>query len=271
MIHLAGLLSLILISSCSHQYPAVDSRLPESLEAAVHSSFRSPENSDRDEYQHPKETLEFFGLKPSMTVVEVSPGAGFFTEILAPFLSQKGQLLLAVPRMPPRPPRVLIENERKLQDILLRHHEVQTKTKLIPFEPHDKRNKIQKDFADMVVTFNSVHNWVAKKTAQDAFRFFFDVLKPGGTLGVVQHRVREGKKRVPKSGYMYESEVIRLAEAAGLKFAGRSEVNANDKDSADYPEGVWTLPPTYRLGKKDHDKYEDIGESDRMTLKFIKP
>lgn len=265
------LLTVIILSSCTHKYPAPDSPLPETLEAAVQSSFRSPENEERDEYQHPKETLEFFGIKPTMTVVEISPGSGFFTEILAPYLAKEGQLYLAVPRMPPRPAPVLKENEKKIQDIFLRHHDVQAKTKIIPFEPIDKRNKIKKSFADSVVTFNSVHNWVAKKAASASFRFFYDILKPGGTLGVVQHRIRDGKRRVPKSGYMYESEVIALARSAGFKFVGKSEINANPKDKANYPEGVWTLPPTYRLGEKDKDKYEDIGESDRMTLKFERP
>jgi predicted methyltransferase len=262
---------LAVLSACTHKYPAPNSQLPQSMEDAVSSNFRNPENEERDQYQHPQETLEFFGLKPQMTVVEISPGAGYFTEILAPYLSKEGNLYLAVPRMPPRPPKVLVENEKKLQDILLRHHDIQNKTKLVPFEPHDKRNKIQKDFADMVLTFNHVHNWVAKKEEKDAFKFFYDILKPGGTLGLVQHRIQKGKKRVPESGYMYESEVINLALAAGFKFVGKSEINANPKDTADYPKGVWVLPPTYRLGEKNKDKYEDIGESDRMTLKFVKP
>lgn len=264
-------LILLLLFACSHKYPATNSELPQSMEEAVDSGFRNPENEERDEYQHPQETLEFFGVKSNMTVVEISPGAGYFTEILAPYLSKEGMLYLAVPRMPPRPAQVLLDNERKLQDILLRHQDIQAKTKLIPFEPHDKRNRIQKDFADAVVAFNSVHNWVAKDEAKDAFKFFYDVLRPGGILGITQHRIHKGKKRVPKSGYMYESEVIALAQAAGFKLVGKSEINANPKDKADYPEGVWTLPPTYRLGKKDRDKYEDIGESDRMTLKFVKP
>ena len=261
----------IILFSCSHKYPDRTSPLPQNMEEAVSSSFRSPENEERDEFQHPLETLDFFGIKPSMTVIEVTPGAGFFTEILGPYLAKQGQLYLAVPRLPPRPAPVLLENEKKLQEIMLRHQEVQAHTKLMPFEPIDKRNRINKSFADAVVSFNSVHNWVAKRSATASFKLFYDVLKPGGTLGIVQHRIRDGKKRVPKSGYMYEREVIALAKGAGFKLVGKSEINANPKDKADYPEGVWTLPPTYRLGDKDKDKYEDIGESDRMTLKFIKP
>lgn len=262
-------LSLILVS-CSHKYPDNRSVLPDSLEEVVESDFRNPENVERDEFQHPLETLKFFGVTPNQTVVEVSPGQGYFTEILAPYLAKNGQLVLAMPRMSPRAAAVLVENEKKLQDILLRHETIQKKTRIIPFEPLDKRNKISKNFADVVVTFNTVHNFMAKKSAGDSFKFFYDILKPGGTLGIVQHRIRDGRTRVPKSGYMYEGEVIKFAQDAGFKLVGRSEINANPKDKANYPGGVWTLPPFYRLGDKDRDKYEDIGESDRMTLKFIK-
>lgn len=261
---------IIVLAACSHKYPERNSSLPQNMEEAANYSFRSPENTERDEYQHPKETLEFFGITPTMSVVEVAPGNGYFTEILAPFLAPQGQLYLAVPRMPPNPPAVLVENERKLQDILMRHQDVQEKTRIIPFEPLDKRNRLRKEFADMVLVFNSVHNLVAKKSTTESFQFFYDILKPNGTLGIVQHRVRDGKRKVPESGYMYEREVIAMAQQAGFKFVGKTEINANPKDKADYPTGVWTLPPYYRLGEKDHDKYEDIGESDRMTLKFVK-
>lgn len=260
----------IYLCSCTHRYPDTKAALPQSIEAAVESDFRAPENSDRDKYQHPEETLSFFGLKPDMTVVEVSPGSGYFTEILAFYLSEAGQLYLSIPRMPPKPPLILIENEKKIQDILLRHSQVQNKTKLIPFESADKRNRIPKDFADAVVTFNTIHNMMAKNSAYDSFKIFYELLKPGGTLGIVQHRVREGKKKIPKSGYMYEREVINLALKAGFKLVAKSEINANPKDNAQYPAGVWTLPPYYRLGDQDREKYEDIGESDRMTLKFVK-
>lgn len=260
-----------LLVSCSvfkpsHREPPV----PDSLEAAIESDLRSEENTDRDEYQHPRETLEFFGLKPGMTVVEISPGAGYYTEILAPYLAREGQYLMAIPRLPPNPPAFLLENERKLQDILLRNTEVKEKTKFIPFEPLDERNRIKKEFADLVVSFSTFHNWIAKKETEMALKFSYDILKPGGVLGIVQHRVRAGKKPIRKSGYLTEAEVISRVEASGFKLLGKSEINANPKDTADYPEGVWVLPPVYRLGEKDRRRYERIGESDRMTLKFIK-
>lgn len=269
-LRLATIVCLFSISCSQVKQYHTDAPIPNSLEEAVDSSARARENVERDEYQHPKETLEFFGVKPDATVVEISPGAGYYTEILAPYLAKNGQYVMAVPRLPSRPPQFMIQNEKKIQEILLRHHEVQTKTQLIPFEPLNKRNKTKKDFADLVVTFNTVHTWVAKNSIRESFKFMFDILKPGGTLGIVQHRIAEGKKKVPKSGYMTEREVIQLAKAAGFKFVGKSEINANPKDTADYPYGVWTLPPTYRLGEKDRDRYEEIGESDRMTLKFTK-
>jgi predicted methyltransferase len=260
----------LILSSCSH-FNRGEAPVPQGLDGAIASSLRDENNVKRDRYQHPKETLNFFGISPEMTVVEVSPGAGYYTEILAPYLAEKGQYVMAVPRLPSRPSAFLIENERKLQDILLRYKEVQAKSRFIPFEPLDKRNKLRPGFADLVVTFNSVHNWIAKKSAPASFKFFYDILKKGGVLGVVQHRIAENKRMIPMSGYLTEREVIALARAAGFKLAEKSEINANPKDTADYPKGVWTLPPTYRLGEVDKDRYEDIGESDKMTLKFIRP
>lgn len=264
------LLTLFLISCSQTRRNGEISDLPGSIAAAVSSFSRADENLERDEYQHPKETLEFFGIKSNMTVVEISPGAGYYTEILAPFLAKGGQYIIAVSRMPSNPPPFLIENEKKIQNILISHPDIQAKTRIIPFETISKRNKIKHGAADLVVTFNSVHNWVAAKSTTMAFKFFYDLLKQGGVLGVVQHRIAQGKKNIPMSGYMTEKQVIDLASRAGFKFAGKSEINANSKDTADYPEGVWTLPPVYRLGDKDRNKYQDIGESDRMTLKFIK-
>lgn len=268
---LSILFSLLFIFSCSQRKQHhKNAPVPESLEEAISSDYRTPENVARDEYQRPGQTLVFFGIKPQMTVVEVSPGAGYYTEILAPYLAKEGQYFMAVPRLPARPPRVLIENERKLQNILLQSPEVAKNSKFIPLEPIDERNRTKKEFADMVLVFNNVHNWVAQKKAGEVFKLFHDILKPGGVLGITQHRIKQGKKKVPKSGYMTEGEVISLAQSAGFQLVGKSEINANPEDTADYPGGVWTLPPYYRLGDKDRRKYERIGESDRMTLKFVK-
>lgn len=264
------LLAFITLSACSNKKGYKESPIPGSLEEAVEADSRSEENTDRDEFQHPEETLTFFGIKPEMNVVEVSPGSGYYTEILAPFLATHGQYTMAVPRMPSNPPPSMIENEQKLQDILLRNQQVHVKTKFMPFEPRDERNRIKPDFADMVLVFNHVHNWVAKEAADESFKIIHFILKPGGVLGLTQHRINDARRRIPKSGYMTEKEVIQLATKAGFKYVGRSDINSNPRDTADYADGVWVLPPTYRLGDKDRDRYEDIGESDRMTLKFIK-
>ncbi|HXH31269.1 MAG TPA: hypothetical protein VNJ01_10695 [Bacteriovoracaceae bacterium] len=267
---IALIVSLTLFSCTQLRNEKGELALPGSLKEAVNSSSRAPENEQRDEHQHPLETLEFFGLRPQMTVVEITPGAGYYTEIMAPYLSRQGQYLVVVPRLPSNPPPFMIENEKKLQEIILRHQEVQAKTRIIPFEPLSARNRTKPAIADLVISISSVHNWVATGTTKMAFKLFYDLLKPGGVLGIVQHRAPVGKKITQKSGYMTETAVITLAKKAGFKFLGKAEINANPKDTADYPDGVWTLPPVYRLGEKDREKYEDIGESDRMTLKFEK-
>lgn len=264
------LVSIVFFSCSRVENGSFQAPLPYSLEEAIDSSLRNEEHVQRDVYQHPLETLNFFGIKPNMTVVEITPGAGYYTEILAHFLARQGQYAIVVPRMTSRPPAVMIANEKKLQDILLRHSEVQTKTKFIAFEPINSRSGAKAEYADMVVTFNNVHNWIASNKAEFSFKFFYDLLKRGGILGLVQHRIPQGKKNYHKSGYLTEKEVISLAQKAGFKLVAKSEINANPKDTADYPKGVWTLPPTYRLGDKERDRFEDIGESDKMTLKFIK-
>jgi predicted methyltransferase len=264
-------LCLLLLFSCARfKEKNAEAPPPGSLAEAVESSFRSHEHRDRDRYQKPLETLTFFGVTPTQAVIEVAPGAGYFTEILAPYLAPEGQYYLAVPRMPRRPSPLLLENERRLEEILLRNPEVQRRSKFIPFEPIDNRNRTRPEIADLVLVFNSVHNWIAKNEVKEAFQFFREVLRPDGTLGIVQHRIAEGKPNVPKSGYLTEREVIRMAHDGGFELIERSELQANPRDTADYPEGVWVLPPTFRRGEEDRKRYERIGESDKMMLKFRK-
>ncbi|HXH74250.1 MAG TPA: hypothetical protein VNJ08_04750 [Bacteriovoracaceae bacterium] len=160
-------------------------------------------------------------------------------------------------------------NEEKLRKILEVHPLVKEKTKRVEFSPLTKPDIVAPGTADIVLTFRNVHNWLGNDSAQPAFHSFFKALKPGGILGVSEHR--SVKKTDPKSGYMTEDQVINLAKKAGFKLVAKSEINANPKDTANHPEGVWTLPPSLRLGEKDKAKYEAIGESDRMTLKFIRP
>ncbi|MCH8684249.1 class I SAM-dependent methyltransferase [Pedomonas mirosovicensis] len=239
------------------------------LDAAITGAHRSPENRGRDAHRHPKETLGFFGLQPNMTVVEIAPGAGWYTEVLAPVLKDQGKLIAAH-----GDPNGGAYRRRALGGYLLKlaaNPDIYGKVEVADFSPAKGILDVAPGSADMVLTFRNVHNWVGAGTAGTAFKLFFDALKPGGVLGVVDHRWPEDRPSDPRSGYLKESEVIRLAEQAGFKLVGRSEINANAKDTKDYPKGVWTLPPTFREGNTDRGRYAAIGESDRMTLKFVKP
>lgn len=239
--------------------------LPKTLEDAVASSFRSPDFQKRDIYRHPLETLKFFGVQPEMTVVEIWPSGGWYTEILAPYLAEKGRYIIADPASDPN------GYTTKRKEWMAKYPEVAGKVTHTVFMPEASAEIAPAGTADVVLTFRNVHNWQPVKAQEDAFKVFFKALKPGGVLGVVEHRANAKKKFDPKSGYVKESEVIRLAKKAGFVLESKSEVNANPKDSADHEKGVWTLPPRLALGEKDKDKYLAIGESDRMTLKFVKP
>lgn len=246
--------------------------LPMTLEEAVKSTYRNPENMKRDQYRHPLETLKFFGVTPEMTVVEVSPGAGWYMEILAPYLSSKGQYIAAVHPVT-ADNAYMNELHAKITDWLKQNPEVGDKAKLTEFNPPTQVDIAPAGTADRVLTFRNVHNWMARGNEKAAFQAFFKALKPGGVLGVVEHRASPKSKRDPKAknGYVLQKDVIKLAESVGFVLDGQSEINANPKDTKNHPEGVWTLPPSLRLKDKDKEKYLAIGESDRMTLKFIKP
>lgn len=231
------------------------------LKAAVAADNRLVGNVARDAHRHPYETLSFFGIKPTDTVVELVPGGGWFTEILAPYLREGGQLYAADGGS--------VRFKAKMDSM-----GVYSKVKITSFDPAKGLFDIAPPgSADAVLTFRNVHNWMNGGTAQAVFDAAFKALKPGGVLGVEEHRLPASRTQDPKggSGYVHEAVVIKFAETAGFKLAGKSEVNANPKDTADHPDGVWTLPPTYALKDKDRAKYQAIGESDRMTLKFVKP
>jgi predicted methyltransferase len=233
-------------------------------------SQRSPENSARDVYRHPKETLLFFGVRPEMKVLEVWPEPGWYTEVLAPLVREKGKYYAAVIAADPSSSYItkrLAAYHEKLAALGL-YERVQVVTL-----PTDGGDVLAPNSLDMVVTFRNVHNWLAAGDAAQVFRTLYRALKPGGILGVVEHRGNPAVPQDPKakSGYVNEDYLIKLIESAGFRLAAKSEVNANPRDTKDYEQGVWTLPPTYRLGAKDHDKYAAIGESDRSTLRFEKP
>jgi len=246
------------------------------LQTIVASSHRSQENRDRDKYRHPAQTLEFFGLRPNMTVVELWAGNGWYTEILAPFLAPKGQLI--VTNFAPnnsKLPMVVFQQKVALafQQKLAANPEVFGKVKVAQINPPKELTLAPDNSVDMVVTFRNIHNWVSAGYADQVYAAAYKALKPGGILGVEEHRAKPGTllQESIKTGYMSDDGVIAAVEKVGFKLLDKSEINANPKDTKDYVDGVWTLPPSLRQGQKDRQRLLAIGESDRMTLKFIKP
>ncbi|MBQ5946190.1 class I SAM-dependent methyltransferase [Massilia sp. ST3] len=241
----------------------------DALKAAIAGEHRSAANKARDVYRHPYETLSFFGIKPNMTVVELSPGGGWYTEILAPYLRDKGKLIVAGGAMVPEN-RGAMALKQKFDGAPA----VYGKAVPAVFAPPSTYQIAPPNSADMVLTFRNLHNWVGNgdEAFKNTLKEIHKVLKPGGVLGVEEHRLPASMQQDAKasSGYMHEAWVIKTVEGAGFKLAGKSEVNANPKDTADHEKGVWTLPPVLANKDKDREKYLAIGESDRMTLKFVK-
>jgi predicted methyltransferase len=245
----------------------------DALKAAIAGEWRDPKNVVRDRYRHPQETLSFFGVAPAQTVIEITPGGGWYAEILAPYLRDDGKYVAAVwdDAIAGQPGyRYRLNKELRARfagnPALYGTPDVRVFDPKAPvFGPANS--------ADVVLTFRNAHNWVDEGTEKAYFKAFFDVLKPGGTLGVVDHRAKPGTslETQKKSGYLTEALVIELATAAGFTLAEKSEANANPADTADHPNGVWTLPPSNQHDAADDAKYKAIGESDRMTLKFVKP
>jgi predicted methyltransferase len=242
----------------------------DSLKTAIASAQRTPANAARDVYRHPYETLTFFGIKPTMTVVELVPGGGWYTEILAPYLRDKGKYIAAGAAFDPAK-RGTVAFKTKLDATPAMYDKVVAGV----FNPPASYNIAPASSVDMVLTFRNVHNWIEGGDAGlvDVFKQMYTVLKPGGVLGVVDHRLPESATQdaTASTGYVKESYVIAIAEKAGFKLAAKSEVNANPKDKAEHKKGVWALPPTYANKDEDKAMYQAVGESDRMTLKFVKP
>ncbi|UYY58299.1 class I SAM-dependent methyltransferase [Sphingomonas sp. S2-65] len=236
------------------------------IAAAVASSTRTPANRERDRYRHPVETLTFFGVKPTQTVVEFLPGGGWYTEILAPLVKGRGHYVALVPTsQADRLRTALAGKAAQYGDTPVHTVDFATGVSTIPAGT-----------ADVVLTFRNVHNLLMQDdpaVSGRVFKAFYAALKPGGVLGVVDHRLPEDMDtaREKTSGYIKRSTVVRLAQEAGFRLADESRINANAKDTHDHPNGVWTLPPTYQLKDQDRAKYAAIGESDRFTLKFVKP
>jgi len=263
------LLSLVcLLTSLSSASLRAETAIDADL---LQSPDRTPAFVERDVYRHPAETLDFFGVKPTMTVVEIWPGGGWYTEILAPFL-ESGKLYAA--HFAKNSGIKYFDKSRLFFDEKIKADtELYQSLVMAEFSPKMNTLSVPDGSADAVLTFRNVHNWLRSINEAEAFALFYKALKPGGVLGVVEHRAKAETswETMKQSGYMTEAYVIALAEKAGFVLDAKSEINANPKDSADHPKGVWTLPPTLRLQDKDREKYLAIGESDRMTLRFKKP
>jgi predicted methyltransferase len=246
------------------------------MDAILAGDWRDPANTPRDAWRHPRETLAFFGVGPSQDIVEISPGGGWYTEILAPLAQGKGSYTGVIndpaKAGSERATEYYAKNNQKLRDKLAARADVYGNATLVEIDP--KAPVIgEPASADVVLTFRNVHNWVNDGSEAAMFKAFFEALRPGGVLGVVEHRAAAGKtmEEVKDSGYLPEDYVIGLATAAGFVLEEKSEINANPADTKDHPNGVWTLPPGNRHDEADQAKFAAIGERDRMTLRFVKP
>jgi predicted methyltransferase len=261
--------ALFLAASCSTT--STRETTAAALDNILAGSQRSAENSARDRYRHPKETLLFFGIRPEMKVLEVWPEPGWYTEVIAPLVRERGRYFAAV--IAPDPDsKYVTARLSNYQQKLTASPDVYGAVELVTL-PTDGSDVVPPGTLDMVVTFRNIHNWMARDCAGQVFATLYKALKPGGVLGVVEHRGNAAMAQDPKakSGYVNEDYAIRLIEGQGFRLVGESQVNANPRDTKDYVQGVWTLPPSYRLGEQDRQKYAEIGESDRFTLKFVKP
>ncbi|WP_028227923.1 class I SAM-dependent methyltransferase [Paraburkholderia ferrariae] len=249
-----------------------------SFDAAIGGPQRSEQARARDVYRHPEQTLQFFGLTPTQTVLEIAPGGGWYTDILAPWLHDAGHLYEAQYLGPIAGTTGAPDAEERATDAAYRRKLAATPAiygnvvvgtlqagMFSGFEANER--------FDRVLTFRNIHNWIKDGQLDANFRAFYRALKPGGELGVEEHRAAPGTslQQMIDTGYVTEAFVIEHARAAGFVLAGRSEINANPRDTKNYPHGVWSLPPTYADGDADRARYAAIGESDRMTLRFVKP
>lgn len=253
------------------------------LTEAVAGKWRTAEDRARDRYRHPVESLVFWGLEPGMTVLEVQPGGGWWTDILAPYAHATGGgfYATAADLNDPELSQESRDDRSAFDAKYAAKPDVYGKVNLVNWGPGSK--PLGDNQFDFILTARSVHGWIGGEygiTPEQAFGEFARALKPGGILAVEQHRADPGAKEEGSGGYVTEAYVIGQAEKAGLTLEAKSEINANPKDTKDHPFGVWTLPPARQSAEEegqpspagfDRAKYDAIGESDRMTLKFRKP
>ncbi len=272
---------LLALTACSGPQTRADSAADVDaghaarLDAAIAGAWRSSENRARDAARRPAETLRFFGVRPGQTVIEITPGSGaWYAEILAPYLNESGQYVAAIVDPAAAAEGRARDYQQAQRDGLQARFDAAPaqfgRARMVAYDPAAPRFG-PANSADVVLTFRNVHNWRMSGQAEAMFKGFYDVLRPGGVLGVVEHRARGDVPDGDRSGYVGQSQVIALAQAAGFRVDGSSEINANPRDTRDHPNGVWTLPPTNRHEPQDAARYAAIGESDRMTLRFVKP
>jgi predicted methyltransferase len=239
------------------------------LKAAVANPARSPNFVARDTARHPADELAFFGIKPGMTVVELWPGGGYWSEILGPYLAKQGTYYVALEP----------SNNTEAEQANSKWHTRMDAMKSQIGTIHETTlgaghfDIAPPGSADLILTFRNLHNWMEGGYAEQALAACFTALKPGGILGIEEHRGRKDKPQDPKAkdGYVREDYTIALMKKAGFVPAGSSEINANPKDTKDCVDGVWTLPPTLSQGDKDRAKYIAVGEADNFVLRFRKP
>lgn len=254
--------------------PTTDAATLAALDRVLAGGHRSEANRARDPYRHPRETLEFFGLRQDQTVMEIWAGAGgWYTEVLAPTLREHGRYI-AANWDPNSDLKVVKDSIGAFRTKLDGNPDLYDRVTVTALQYPNALSPVPPGSVDLVVTFRNLHNWLARgEEAPAMLKAMYAALKPGGVLGIVDHRADPHQPADPqaKNGYVAEAYAVELARAAGFEFVAASEVNANPKDTRDYEQGVWTLPPTWRLGDKDRERYAAIGESDRFTLKFVKP
>ena len=270
---LSAVACLAAIAAVASEPPTTDAATLATLDKAIAGDQRSAQNKARDTWRHPKETLRFFGFRQDMTVLEIWPGGGgWYAELLAPALREHGHYI-AAGMDPKSTSKYVQDNLKKFADKVAARPDVYDRAKLTTLQAPNELHPVPDGSVDMVLTFRNVHNWMGNGSEDAMFKAMFAALKPGGILGVEEHRANKSEPQDPKakSGYVRTDYLVALAEKAGFKLIGESEINANPKDAADHPNGVWSLPPTLDGGDTDREKFVAIGESDRQTLRFRKP
>lgn len=258
------------LAGCAAQ--RVDPNVAAKLDRILPAEHRSPEHRARDAFRHPRETLEFFGLRDDMKVVEIWPGNGWYTEILAPLLHERGTLYAA--QIDPAGGAYAKQTFDAYRTKLAARPDLYGRVVVTTLaSPPAKSEIAPAGSVDMVLSFRNLHNWMMFGWQREALQSMFTALKPGGVLGIVEHRGNPNEPQDPKaaSGYVDEAHAIELIESVGFELVASSEINANPLDTKDHPKGVWSLPPNFATGAVDRERYARIGESDRFTLKFVKP